>query len=58
MKIHFSKVKNPIDLLDKVITLIGIAFIIYGIKQIYSPAAWIVLGVILAWPGMPRRAVK
>lgn len=52
------KIKNPIMFADKAITIVGIAFIFFGLYQIYPPVAWIVLGVIFAFPGIPRKAVK
>jgi hypothetical protein len=58
LKKYIVNAKNYINLADKMITILGIIFIFIGIYQIYSPAAWIVLGVILAFPGMPRKKVK
>ena len=52
---YLTKLKNPVNVADKAITILGIAFIFIGIYQIYSPAAWIVLGLIFAWPGLPNR---
>lgn len=54
----FPRVKNLIEISDKIVTVVGITCIFYGIYCIYPPAAWIVLGVILAFPGIPRKAVK
>jgi hypothetical protein len=58
MKNKLPRPANIIKWLDKLGTLLGIAFIFFGIFQIFQPAAWIVLGLILAFPGMPRKAVN
>ena len=52
------KIKNPVTVLDNIIVIIGILCIFIGIYQIYKPASWIALGIILAFPGLPRKAVK
>lgn len=51
---NMKKIMKLLDLMwliDILGTLIGIACIFAGVYQIYKPAAWIILGVILAWPG-------
>lgn len=46
-----KKFIDSIWFIDKIVTLTGIACIFSGIYQIYKPAAWIVLGIILSFPG-------
>ena len=43
-----------INLLDKVVTIVGITLIGYGLYQVYPPVCWVVTGAILAFPGLPR----
>jgi hypothetical protein len=50
--------KINLNLADKAVTIGGIICIFTGIYQIYSPAAWIALGIILAFPEIHRKAVK
>ncbi len=53
------KTQHIIMLIDKAVTILGIAFIFFGIYQIYPPAAWIVFGTILAFPDISGgKAVK
>jgi len=52
------KIKNPIKVLDTIATITGIACIFYGIYQIYPPVSWVVLGIVLSFPGIPKKAVK
>jgi Na+-translocating ferredoxin:NAD+ oxidoreductase RnfE subunit len=61
MKIPQIRIRNPgkiIGLLDILVTIAGIACIFAGIYQIYPPAAWIVLGLILALPRVSRKEAK
>ena len=57
-KISIPKAKNPIQMLDMVGTIAGFVCVVVGIAQIYKPAAWIVAGIILVFPGMPKKEVK
>jgi hypothetical protein len=49
---------NLIKAFDSAVVLIGILMISIGLYKIYPPAMWIVTGIILAFPGIPRKAVK
>ena len=49
---------NVIKILDFTVVIFGIVMISIGLYKIYPPAMWIVAGAILAFPGIPRKAVK
>ena len=57
-KISIPRIKNPVGVIDSIVTIAGIIFIVVGIHQIYKPAAWITAGAILAFPGIPKKGVK
>ena len=46
-----------IELADKLVTILGILLIGYGLYQIYPPICFVVVGCILAFPGIPRKGV-
>lgn len=57
-KFTLPLIKNPISLFDTVGTIAGIVMIGIGLYKIYPPAMYIIIGIILAFPGFPRKAVK
>jgi hypothetical protein len=57
-KIKLSYIKNTVNIFDFIGTIIGLILLAIGIYKIYPPAMYIVIGIILAFPRIPRRAVK
>ncbi len=52
------KIKNVIGLMDTIGTLVGVIMIGIGLYKIFPPAMYIAIGIILAFPGIPKRTVK
>ncbi len=49
---------RKIKIIDTFCVMIGLVLIGYGLYLIYPPVMFIVIGSILAFPELPRRAVK
>jgi hypothetical protein len=58
LKIKHSKIINSMTIIDTAVTIAGIILIGIGLYKIYPPAMYIIIGIILAFPGIPRKAVK
>jgi hypothetical protein len=50
------KIKNPISFFDNIGTVTGLILVAIGLYKIYPPVMYIVIGIILAFPGI--KAVK
>lgn len=50
--------KNPIPILDLIGIISGIVLVAIGLYKIYPPAMYIIIGGILAFPGIKSKAVK
>jgi hypothetical protein len=51
-------IENPIALFDAAVVLAGIVMIGKGLYMVYPPLMYIVIGIILAFPGWPKKEVK
>jgi len=49
---------NIINIFDFTVVILGIVMISIGLYKIYPPAMWIVTGIILSFPRIPRKVVK
>lgn len=58
LKDTFSKIKNPVNVADIIGTIAGIVLIGIGLYQIYPPLMYITIGIIMAFPGIPRKGVN
>jgi hypothetical protein len=54
-KFDVVSIIKKLKILDVICIMLGIASIGYGLYLIYPPAMFIVIGCILAFPGLPRK---
>ncbi len=57
-KVKTIIIKYPVTVLDLTGIIAGIVLIAIGIYKIYPPAMFIIVGGILAFPGIKSKAVK